>query len=124
VLGEYKIFWAYAKKDVRAWFKKTISPIIEPYLIKFKVSYLVDLEAEDVVNIKPEQKVNRQILFLIAAIVWIGESIWDLLAAKPAKPAKKKSLISGKKKKDVSEADESKDKASPEKKKGKREKIE
>jgi len=54
VLGEYKIYWAYAKKDVRAWFKKTIQPFIEPYLIKFKVSYMADLDPEDVVNIKPE----------------------------------------------------------------------
>jgi len=59
VLGEYKIFWAYAKKDVRAWFNKTISPVIEPYLVKFKVSYMVDLDKSDVVNIKPEQKINR-----------------------------------------------------------------
>lgn len=60
---------------------------------------------------------------MIAAIVWIGETIWDFVAAKPAKPAKKKSLISSKKKKETAEEDEGKDK-SPEKKKGKREKIE
>jgi len=54
VMGPYKIYWAYTKKDVRAWFKKTVQPFIEPYLIKFKISYMVELDPTDVVNIKPE----------------------------------------------------------------------
>jgi hypothetical protein len=52
-MGPYKIYWGYAKKDVREWFKKNVQPIIEPYLIKFKISYMVDLDPQDVVNIKP-----------------------------------------------------------------------
>jgi len=33
VIGEYKIFWAYAKKDVRALYKEHLQPKIQPYLI-------------------------------------------------------------------------------------------
>jgi len=38
---------------VRALYKEHVQPKIDPLLVKFKVSYLVDMEPEDVVNIKP-----------------------------------------------------------------------
>lgn len=84
------------------------------------------MEPEDVVNIKPGQKTDRQILFLIAGITWILETIWDLIFAKETKVVKKKSAISSKKKKSTTEAEEPKEKTSEKKKdkKDKREKIE
>ena len=85
-----------------------------------------DLDPEDVENIKPHQKVNRQILFLIAFIWWIIETIYEqLFPADKTKKEKKKSAIGSSKKKKSDEAKEGEDKGkSDDKKKGKREKIE
>jgi|TARA_B110001450_G_C17554969_1_gene454266 hypothetical protein len=53
LVGEYTIYWAYVKKDVRKYYIDNIQPYIKPYLLKFKISYVVDLDPEDVANIKP-----------------------------------------------------------------------
>ena len=79
------------------------------------------MDYEDVENNKPNQKTDRQILFIFAAIVWIGETIMDMFKA-PEKPKKKKSIIGGSKKKTESEKEETKNTDSA--KKSKREKIE
>jgi len=66
-------------------------------------------------NIKYNQKRDRQILFILCAIVWILEMIWDALMSEPAAAkTKKKSIIAAKK--DAS--------AAIKKEKNKREKIE
>ena len=107
---------------MRAFYIEKIQPFIKPHLLKFKVSYLEDLDPEDVTNIKPNQKVNRQILFLVAIIVWVLETIYDLIfPADKSKQVKKKSAIGSSKKKKTETQEEDK---SGDKKKEKREKIE
>ena len=99
-MSDYTIYWGYVKKDVRKFYINKIQPFIKPHLLKFKISYMEDLDPEDVVNIKPNQKLNRQILFLIAAIVWVAETLYDLaFPADKTKQPKKKSAIGSKKKK-------------------------
>jgi len=121
VLGEYTIFWAYIKKDVRKFYIEKVQPFIKPHLLKYKVSYLEDLDPEDVENVKPHQKVNRQILFIIAMIVWVVETAYEtIFPAEKSKQVKKKSAIGGSKKKTVENESEGKSGE----KKGKRDKIE
>ena len=80
---------------MRAFYIKKVQPYIKPYLLKYKISYVEDLDPEDFVNIKPHQKVNRQILFIVAMIVWILETIYDLIfpADKTKQPKKKKKPV-------------------------------
>ena len=121
VLGEYKKYWAYAKKDVRRWYRTTIQGKVDPLLQKYGVTYLTDIDPKDMENVKPNQKTDRQILFWIAVIVWIIETAWDF--AFPEKPKKKKSKIGGSKKKSTSDETPEEPKSDT-KNKSKREKIE
>ena len=91
---------------------------MDPLLIKYSITYLCDVDPLDLENVKPNQKTDRQILFWIAVIVWVFETIWDLVF--PAKQTKTKSKIGGGKKKKTAETEEPKSDT----KKSKREKIE
>ena len=123
LVGEYTIYWAYAKKDVRKYYIDNIQPYIKPYLLKFKISYVEDLDPEDVANIKPHQKVNRQILFILTVVFYILEFIWGLIFPEDkTTQVKKKSAIGGSKKNKTAEKED--EPKSDDKKKGKREKIE
>ena len=53
ILGEYMRYWAYFKKDVRKYYRTKIQPSIDPYLIKYGVTYLADKDLKDVENVKP-----------------------------------------------------------------------
>ena len=69
------------------------------------------MDPYDFENIKLNQKTNRQILFIFAGIVWVLETLWDVIAAKiwPAQEEKKKkpkSFLSKKKKKAEKEEEE------------------
>ena len=113
--GDIKIKWFYVKKEVRNWYRINLQAKIEEQLRKVNLGYLVDLDEMDAKNIKFHQKINRQILFIVALIVWVIEFIWDMIF--PSKPEeKKKKSILKKAKKTKTEEDESADKE-PEKKK-------
>jgi hypothetical protein len=101
LLSGLRTYWAYVKKDVRRFYKRKIQSRIDPLLKKYSISYLCDVDPKDVENIKPNQKTDRQILFWIAVIVWIAETIYEFVF--PAKPQKKKSKIGGSKKTTESE---------------------
>ena len=88
-------------------------------MVKWNVSYLCDIDPLDAENIKPNQKTDRQILFILAAVWWILETAWGFIS--PAAPVKTKSKIKGSKKK--TESEEKPDEADT-KQKSKREKIE
>jgi len=52
LLGDMKIKWAYAKKEVRAWYSKNVQSMIEEQLRKVNLTYLVDMDPTDFENIK------------------------------------------------------------------------
>ena len=75
---------------------------IENLLRQFKITYLVDMDPTDFTVVKLNQKTDRQILFLIAIIVWVLETVWDYVKA-PEKAKKVKSKIRSGKKTDKEE---------------------
>ena len=52
LLSDMKLKWAYAKKDVRAWYMANMQPKIEELLRKVNLTYLVDMDPTDLENIK------------------------------------------------------------------------
>lgn len=94
LLDDVRLIIGNVKKEVRKWYAENLRDIIEPYIRQVKFTYLVDMDPTDFENIKFGQKTDRQILFIIAGIVWIGEGLWDLLFPAPAEQKKKKSIIS------------------------------
>ena len=106
VLSEMKLKWAYAKKEVRAWYAANLQPKVEELLRKVNLTYLVDMDPTDFENIKYNQKTNRQIMFLVACIVWVVEFVYDM--AFPGKPEEKKKKSILKKAKKTTEEDDSK----------------
>jgi len=119
LLGEGpRRYWAYFKKDVRRLYRSKAQKHVDAILRKFGISYLCELDPLDAENIKPNQKTDRQILFIIAAVWWVVETAWGFIS--PAAPAKTKSKIRGSKKKTESEEKSNDDT----KQKSKREKIE
>jgi hypothetical protein len=102
LLGEGpRRYWAYFKKDVRRLYRSKAQKHVDAILRKFGISYLCDLDPLDAENIKPNQKTDRQILFIFAAVWWVVETAWGFIS--PAAPAKTKSKIRGSKKKTESE---------------------
>ena len=84
LLSGLRTYWAYVKKDVRRFYKRKIQSRIDPLLKKYSISYLCDVDPKDVENIKPNQKTDRQILFLLVLVVLALETLWDMVKV-PAK---------------------------------------
>jgi len=52
VLSDTKLKWAYAKREVRAWYAANLQPKIEELLRKVNLTYLVDMDPTDLENVK------------------------------------------------------------------------
>mmetsp|Transcript_13594 Transcript_13594/g.21248 ORF Transcript_13594/g.21248 Transcript_13594/m.21248 type:complete len:211 (+) Transcript_13594:169-801(+) len=77
-----KLYWSYVKKEVRTWYKANLRDKVEHYLRKVKFSYIVDMDPMDFKEINNlNTKTDRQLIFILAGVWWIIESIWDLLSA-------------------------------------------
>ena len=96
-LSDLKLKWAYFKKEVRLWYINNGRCCIESYLRKFNITYLVDMDPSDFKVVRLNQKTDRQILFIVAMIVWVLETLWDKIKT-PEKAKKKKSVIRSSKK--------------------------
>lgn len=58
------------------------------------------MDPTDFSQVKLHQKTDRQILFLLAGVIWVLETMWDMIKGSSGeKPKKTKSIIGGKKKK-------------------------
>lgn len=89
------MIWLNIKKEIRQFYDSKVRDQIEPHLRSIGFTYVVDMDPTDFENVKYNQKRDRQILFILAAIVWILEMIWDMITAAPAgTKTKKKSIIS------------------------------
>ena len=110
VLSDNKLKWAYVKKEVRDWYAANLQPKIEELLLKVNLTYLVDMDPMDLENVKLHQKTNRQIMFIVAAIVWVFEFIWDMAFPKKPEETKKKSILKKAKKTDEKDKDNTKKK--------------
>ena len=53
LLSGMRTYWAYAKKDVRKFYRMNIQAKVDPLLIKYSVTYLCDVDPEDLENVKP-----------------------------------------------------------------------
>lgn len=42
VLSKQRLYWAYVKKDVRNWYASKLRNHLEPWLVKFSLTYFVD----------------------------------------------------------------------------------
>ena len=80
--------WADIKKEVRHWYGYNLRAKIEPTLRKIGFTYVVDMNPYDWDNIKLNQKSDRQIIFIVAGILWFLETIYDYITA-PAPGTKK-----------------------------------
>jgi hypothetical protein len=80
--------WADIKKEVRHWYADNLRDHIEPHLRKIGFTYIVDMDPYDWDNLKLNQKTDRQIIFIVAFILWIVEYAYDLACA-PSPAAKK-----------------------------------
>jgi hypothetical protein len=58
-LNKPRLIWAYVKKDVREWYKKNLRDKIEPHLLKYNITYLVDPNADTYEGIVLNQKTDR-----------------------------------------------------------------
>ena len=47
ILNKPKLIWSYVKKDVRAWYAANLRDKIEPYLVKYNITYFIDPEAKN-----------------------------------------------------------------------------
>lgn len=59
ILNDFKIKWAYLKKEVRLWYMKNLLEKVENLLRKTQISYVVDLDPMDFDNAHPYQKMDR-----------------------------------------------------------------
>ena len=97
---EWKVKWGYVKKEVRYWYRDNLRDTVEKYLRKAKFTYFVDMDPLDFENqVFFGQKTDRQILFIIAGIMYIFEFIYDAIKSSmcPEPKKKKKSIISSSK---------------------------
>lgn len=97
---EWKVKWGYLKKEVRFWYRANLRDTVEKYLRQLKFTYFVDMDPLDFDNqVFFGQKTDRQILFILAGIMYILEFVYDAVAAQvcPAPKKKKKSIISSSK---------------------------
>lgn len=95
ILSEYKIYWAYLKKEARLFYIIHALDKVEEILRKTKISYVVDLDPMDFNESRPYQKMDRQILLFISLIGMALEHVWDMYwaASTPAEKKKKKSFL-------------------------------
>ena len=83
--------WGKAKQVSREWYDGNLRSTIETYLRKFKITYCVDMDNSDYNNIASlHQKRDRQMIFIVGAIVWILEYVWDFLFSTPESKSKSK----------------------------------
>jgi len=94
-MPEWKLYWGYAKKEVRFWYQAHLMDKVDGLLKKIKVSYLTDLDPMDFSTSRPYQKMDRQIIIIVGIVGMTLEAIWDWVFAEttPAQKKKRKSFV-------------------------------